>query len=530
VGGSSGLDRDVARSAILRTRAPAFDHLTGGELVLASLEVIRQLDERLSLGVLLRRLSDRRVSALAVLGTPDDDSRLAAEELALPLIRLPDGSSLYELDQTVSRYVYESRTRVYEQGLLVHQQLVELSISGRGITSVLERLAEMTGRTVVLQSSVFQVERWACPIGRRNQCDKPPELPDSEIVVEKLRGVPLLGSNPPVVRIEGAAGSSMVAPVVAGDSVSGYLWLVGGDGDLTDEDREAAVRGSVVCALELAKQYAIVEAEHRVRGDFFEDLLEGSLGEEALLSRARHLGFDVANSHQLILVEPDDSVAVQAARQRADMVARHPRPGMVELARSLQSYLGGRGVDATTVPRQRNVAVVCPLQSESDTQLGRALGRGILDQLGRSAGVSVGIARPHTGLEGLRVAYREAEQALAIGRHLHGGGHATSFSELGAYRLLFALRDSPELAEFCRESLAPLIEYDSRNGTELVKTLDAYFANGTNLQATADALFLHRNSLAYRLRRIEEVCGVDLDDIEDRFRLQLALKGRRMLT
>ncbi len=56
------------------------------------------------------------------------------------------------------------------------------------------------------------------------------------------------------------------------------------------------------------------------------------------------------------------------------------------------------------------------------------------------------------------------------------------------------------------------------------------FANGTNLQATADALYLHRNSLAYRLRRIEEVCGIDLDDIEDRFRLQLALKGRRMLS
>ena len=151
---------------MLRTRAPAFDHLNTGDLALASLEVIRLLDERLTLAVLLRRLGERRVSALAVVGEPDDDAGRTANELALPLVQLPAGTNLHELQQTVSRFVVERRTKLYEQGLRVHQELVELSIGGRGLTAVLERLAEMTGRTVVLQTAVFQLDQCATPTGR----------------------------------------------------------------------------------------------------------------------------------------------------------------------------------------------------------------------------------------------------------------------------------------------------------------------------------------------------------------------------
>src|SRR5581483_2510035 len=140
---------------------------------------------------------------------------------------------------------------------------------------------------------------------------------------------------------------------------------------------------------------------------------------------------------------------------------------------------------------------------------------------------SIGVGSFHPGVLGLRTAYHEAEQAARIGREIFGPGQVTAFADLGVYRLLYAFRQSAELAEFCQETLAPLTAYDAKNGTSLVETLEMYFRCDANLGAAAEALYLHRNSLAYRLRRIAELTGLNLDNLEDRFRLQLALKARR---
>jgi purine catabolism regulator len=78
--------------------------------------------------------------------------------------------------------------------------------------------------------------------------------------------------------------------------------------------------------------------------------------------------------------------------------------------------------------------------------------------------------------------------------------------------------------------LGTLLEYDSAHDTELVPTLEAFFAHHGNVSQTAEALYLHRNSLMYRLDRAGEISGLNLDDVDDRFSLQLALRLRTFTT
>lgn len=513
--GADGLDREVARPAVLRTRAPAFESLLGGELALASLDAIRLVDERLTLGVLIERLAEKRAAALAVVGESDGAALAKADEARLPLLWLPPSVSLYDLEQSIARVVFERRSQLYQQGMEVHRQLVELSIGGRGLPAIVQRLAEMTGRIVVLQSGAFRVEHFAAAPGLPfAQADALAALPDSSALLRMLKGQPLLAANPPVLRLPDGPLGALVAPVFAQESVAGYLYLLAPADDLDDADRVAVARASVVCSLELAKQRAVVEAEQRLRGDFLEDLLEDRVSEEALISRARHLGYDLRQPHSVLILRPEPAADPER---------------VAELARVASRYLAGRKLKAPVITREQGVVVLCPLADPPDLRPARELARDILGRLGEPERASAGIGRYRPGVAGLRAAYHEAERALAIGRHLFGAGQATCFADLGTYRLLYALKDNPDLADFCRETLGALIEYDARNGTELVRTLDAYFAHRANLQATADALFLHRNSLAYRLRRVEEVAGVNLDDFEDRFRLQLALKARQVL-
>ena len=84
------------------------------------------------------------------------------------------------------------------------------------------------------------------------------------------------------------------------------------------------------------------------------------------------------------------------------------------------------------------------------------------------------------------------------------------------------VRGGRELCVPLHQALAPIREYDVRTGSDLGRTLKVYFESGGNLAATAWQLFLHRNSVLYRLQRIEELSGIDARDRRTRLLLLVA--------
>jgi len=137
---------------------------------------------------------------------------------------------------------------------------------------------------------------------------------------------------------------------------------------------------------------------------------------------------------------------------------------------------------------------------------------------------SCGIGRIAKNLQGIPQSFREAQQALEIGRRLFGEGKLHSFVHLGVYRLLFHLDGQDELDDFYQEMLGPLLTHDARNDGTLVETLEGFFRCNGNLSETARVMHLHRNSLLYRLDRIAAILGRSLEDSELRLSLQIALK------
>ena len=89
-------------------------------------------------------------------------------------------------------------------------------------------------------------------------------------------------------------------------------------------------------------------------------------------------------------------------------------------------------------------------------------------------------------------------------------------------RLLEELARSPDLAPF-GELVRPLVAHDRERRSDLVRTLRAYFAAGSNASEAADRMFLHRNSMLYRLERIQKLTGLDLKDPDASLALRLGL-------
>jgi purine catabolism regulator len=526
VAGEAGLDREVGWPATLRVRPPAFEPLSGHELALVSTEALRLLDESLSLGQLVGRLAERGVAGVVVIGHVDEAAIERAELAGLPLLNLPASHHLTDLGSAISRVIAEQRTRLYQLGLEAQQQLAAVSMSGRGIGGILERLAEFTGRGVVLRDIAGEVIYQASAsraIGWTSESSGQVE-PLLAALQERLRDGAEQHGEPVTARVRWESGVALAAPVVVRDVIAGYLMLLAASDEFGEDDQVVLARGSLVCALELAKQEAVTEAERRLRGDFFDDLLgSGAVLEstEALINRGRHLGYDLQRTYTALAIAPD----------RVERFDVRGGSTIERLAREVSEYLTARGAAGLVAQRRQAIALFLVNESAGDPNPARRFAENLREYLIGPVGVSVsiGLGSYHPGVAGLQRAYHEAEQACQIGREFFGPGQVTAFGDLGVYRLLYAFRQSAELAAFCEETLAPLVDYDAKNGMSLVETLDVFFRCDASLRAAADALFLHRNSLAYRLRRVAEITGLNLDNLEDRLRLQLALKGRRLV-
>jgi sugar diacid utilization regulator len=126
--------------------------------------------------------------------------------------------------------------------------------------------------------------------------------------------------------------------------------------------------------------------------------------------------------------------------------------------------------------------------------------------------VTVGIGRTYIGCANIRKSFYEAQKAIEVTGKMNTGKNVFSYLDLGIYRLVNDISDEAKIESYCNENIGKLVEYDNLNSSDLVKTFEVYFENKFNLSQTSKALYIHRNSLIYRLKRIKEIIGRDIDD------------------
>ncbi|WP_371496698.1 helix-turn-helix domain-containing protein [Kitasatospora sp. NBC_00374] len=321
-----------------------------------------------------------------------------------------------------------------------------------------------------------------------------------------VSGRPVTGGQPAQAlaasRAEARAvrhGSGWVCAVLAGQELLGGLALHGRP-DLDDADRRIFERAGVVTALLLLLRRSVAETENRIRGELLADLLTAPERDPAgLTARGRRLGVDLARPHLVLVAES----GTEGRARLAGAAARH--------------LFGSRGISA-----EHGEAVVL-LLPEDGTSPGR-LARDTADRLARLAGVpvTVGVGRPATGPVPLAAAYAEGLRCVRALRVLGREGDGAAAADLGFLGVL--LGDGHEVDPFVAATLGPLLDYDARRGTELVRTLRAYFDCGQSLTRAKDHLHVHVNTVVQRLDRIEALLGPDWNQPERCLELHLALR------
>ncbi|WP_460446265.1 PucR family transcriptional regulator, partial [Angustibacter aerolatus] len=191
----------------------------------------------------------------------------------------------------------------------------------------------------------------------------------------------------------------------------------------------------------------------------------------------------------------------------------------------VERAVAGRLGDAQPLVHVVDDRLVCVFAAPDARALAQVTDR-VAAELGQASGWQLAVGRARSGPRGVRPSYEQARDTLDVAAQLALTSTVVTSGELAVYQVL--LRDRAAMAELIATTLAPLA--DARGGAEpLLQTLDAYFATGGVVTETARRLHLSVRAVTYRLARITSLLDRDPTDPQDRFALQAAVLGARLL-
>lgn len=184
--------------------------------------------------------------------------------------------------------------------------------------------------------------------------------------------------------------------------------------------------------------------------------------------------------------------------------------------------------------RLDELIILSEIRSEKKKNLKQAsvdLAKEILEQWKQmypNIAIIIGIGKTYSSVGSLSESANEAKYAVDLSELLFSKKEIVHYEDLATFHLLLQMKEMGiSLQPFYKEQIGELIK-KSRQGMDLLGTLEAYFKNNHNLQSTAAYLFIHRHTLKYRLQQVERLCGHNLSSADERLTLQLALAAYKL--
>ncbi|GAA3747715.1 PucR family transcriptional regulator [Salinactinospora qingdaonensis] len=430
--------------------------------------------------------------------TPESPRELveACEGAGLPLLELPIEVPFTHVTQAAAAELAERRQEGLAGMVRRGNALAEAISGGSGASGVLQLLrsdhelplavVDRTGRVLAAAGTSLTAEAAAR-------------------VADGLR------RHPPPLEIElGEQGSAAVFLIMVLNKVDAALLCLRPLELLRPTEREGLTQAAHYLSLEVARTQLAEAVEARFAGELLEMILSGSQVAAEVPSRLQAFGID-----------PQSPMIVAVAA-----FAGGETPVSAELAAAMGDFFPTEGVAAVVANGSRDVVAIFPWRRSADSAL--HLVRRMLDQVRRrlqGTRVVVGVSGPALGSRQLRRPLREAREACRVLRRRPGTSPVAWFSQLGTYQLLLSTADRETLRRLSEGVLAPVRDYDARQGVQVEATVRSFIDHDAHLASTAADLYIHVNTLRNRLAKFAELTGHDVRTTEGRVEVFLAFEA-----
>ena len=310
-----------------------------------------------------------------------------------------------------------------------------------------------------------------------------------------------------------------VAPV---GKIIGYIFiLVGPDHSDLETYQPFMNYAASLYSVHLQSRLELKLEQTKSKNAFLYDLLYGNLKQsEDIIITGNIWNWNFLQNHCLLLISLPTPEYPTLDQHLMDLLSR-----TVEKIYSIQFYR-----NPATLIRQNELAAVIPLQARSSEKwkeeilsfVSRILSH--IDKSPLENKVTFGVGQPYGEPTDLFRSYQEAKVSLVMGTLLHLT--VPFFSDLGLERILYK-HDLQDLKEYYNHIWGELHKQDDTENS-LIDTLESFADNNFDVNKTSQAIFMHRNSLRYRLNKIEDILGRSLIDVNTRLDIVATLKIKRL--
>ncbi len=305
----------------------------------------------------------------------------------------------------------------------------------------------------------------------------------------------------------------LAVAVKAGAEVLGTIWAIEGERPFTAEAEETLVEASRLAALHLMRHAAAGDVERQRRGDLARSVIEGRVPFDAFV---REFAEDARPACTIVAFGIDVADDAPSARRSTDR--------LVDVV-PLHAEAFRRSSAAVAIGSKVYLLIVEPTEGSGVRR------RELVDEIVRrathaiAAPVHAAIGSTTIDATGLQASRREADGALRVTRRTGCAvAHVDDVrQQVAILRLCDAVVHDRELQT---DLLDRLRAHDDLHDTDYVETVAAYLRSAGNVAQAAELLFVHTNTLRYRMRRLAESTGIDPNDPDTRFVLDLELRIR----
>lgn len=477
--------------------------LRGGELVLTT--GIALPEEASKLREYVQALAQVGAAGLMIelgrryKGEPPAALVAAAEAEGLPMIVLARETLFVDVTEAVHGVILDAQVEELRASEQLHEIFTQLSVEGAPPAEVVRQVASLAGHPVVLENLSHQV------LAADAAGHDPAELlaswetrsravrPDERTAYDESSGW--------LVTTVGARGEDWGRLIILADEVPTGRAVV------------LAERASTTLALGRLLDRHEASLERQAHGTIISGILAHAYSDpQEAAARARALGVQLSGRRLLaVIVRARGNASPEQIEELAELTAAAGKEA------SLAALVGV--LDEGTPQARVGVLASLPNRAEVDsalTEMATRLRKQSLDAVMATGSVV-------DSIRDVRRSFLEAEQVADVAATGTGDRLFYRLPDLRLRGLLHLLRDDARLQTFVERELGPLLEFDAQRGSDLTRILGLYLDTGRNKAVAAQQAHLSRPAFYERLRRIERVLDVDLDNVETCTSLHVAL-------
>lgn len=517
--GNRGLKNKITKVNVMEV-PDIIDWVSQGEFLITTAYSIR--DDLQILEEIIPKLKEKGVAGLGIkLGRyvkelPKNIVELA-NEINFPILEVPLSISHTDIISSILTQVISEQTNLLLEIERYNKEAMDIVIKGGNLSDIAKKLHNNIGNTLAIYENIND----RCEIICRDNINKG----EIEKIVYKF-----ISTNnyckktyyEHVDEINGQDIKRVTIPIIIDKIEYGNIFIWMDNSNISPLQKMIIELYINIIMLEFSKRISIYSMESNYKLEFFDDLLSQSKSRlKKAIEKSKNYKFNINNKYCVI------EILLRAWNEEISDDSQEELNNLVFIInRIIKSYKNNiiyveRG--DRIILLYGNLKSYNAVNIKEDTlNLCKKIYAEALKKI-TSMEIIVGIGRSYLDISEL---YKSQEQAKLIVEHLSKSTTESiiHYDDLGIYRILAHDGLKDELIDFCQDTIMPLIEYDKVYNSELVKTLKKYFKFNGNMKKISENMYMHYNTIVYRVNKMKEITGMDIEESDNRLNLQIALK------